>query len=133
MRFTFPSFSPWLAAFVAACSAGGTNNTGVGSGDQGGTSGTVSVGTGGNGNTGAVVNPNGGTGSVGATGGTAPMDDPDVRMPACSSACADLASSGPLLDTGLTSAVEGMFGGSASGAGPCVLEPGNNTLVPYNW
>ena len=126
--------SAWFLA-VACSAGGGPATTGVGSGDQGGTSGASGTGNTGHGGSGGTINPNGGTMiSVGATsgaGGTA--EDPDVRMPTCDSGCSDLASSGPVLDTGLTSSVESMFSGSPSGAGPCILEPGDNTLVPYNW
>jgi len=132
MRFTFSTLSPWLLALGAACSAGGGPGTGgVGSGDQGGASGSGGIKA--SGGSGGTINPGGGTISVGATSGTGPMDDPDIRMPKCSEQCSDLASSGPILDPGLTSSVEGMFSGNPSGAGPCVLEPGDNTLVPYNW
>jgi hypothetical protein len=130
MRRDLPAFSPWLIALAAACSAGGPGTGAIGNGDQGGTGGIQAGG--GSGGTGAVVNPNGGSVSVGATSGTG-GDDPDVRMPTCSASCSDLASSGPLLDTGLTTSVESMFSGSPSGTGPCILEPGDNTLVPYNW
>jgi len=120
-----------LAALFACSAGGGVKNPGIE--EQGGASGTR-TGAGGtsDGGAGAVINPSGGTIAVGAAGGTGPTEDPDTRTPTCESGCADLAG-GPLLEDGVPSSVEGMFTGPASGAGPCVLEPGDNTLVPYNW
>ncbi|HEV8549081.1 MAG TPA: hypothetical protein VGQ57_08635 [Polyangiaceae bacterium] len=133
MRLLASPFSSALLAAAVACSAGGsgTKNLDPDLNGSGGTSGKSSTGNGGTGNT--TVNPNnGGTIAVGATGGTLSMDDPDVRMAACASGCSDLAG-GPVLDTGVPANAESMFSGSPSGTGPCILEPGDNTLVPYNW
>jgi len=125
-------------ALVLACSAGGsgTSNNGLTEPNSSGGTGVSLGGTSsGTSSTGGSVTASGGTIAVGATsgaGGTA-MVDPDTRTPACASGCSDLASSGPLLDPGVPANVDSMFSGSPSGTGPCVLEPGDNTLLPYNW
>jgi hypothetical protein len=128
----------WTFAGVLACSAGGK---GPGSGaltgpsSTGGTGISTTGGTGGSNASGGSINTNGGSIAVGTggSGATTSMNDPDARTPACTSACGDLAAPGPILDTGVPATVASMFSGSASGTGPCVLEPGDNTLLPFNW
>jgi hypothetical protein len=124
----------WGAALVVACSAGGKGpGTGALTGPNGtGGTGVSITGTGGSG-TGGTIGDNGGTVTVMPGSGGTTMTDPDARTPLCDSACSDLSSSGPLLDDGVPSNVASMFSGSPSGTGPCVLEPGDDTLVPYNW
>jgi len=129
-------FQGYLAlGFVAACSAaggegpapgpdlsGGSTQTGgtTGGVGQGGTGGTLGVG--------GTIMTTGGTSTGGTTG-----EDPDARVPLCTADCEDLATDGPLIDDGTPANVPDMFGGAASGTGPCVVEPGENSLVPFNW
>lgn len=124
-------------ALVLACSAGGkgTGNAGlVGPNGSGGTGISLGGSSSGTSESGGSINPSGGTIAVSGTSGTGgTMEDPDTRMPLCASGCSDLASSGPLLDPGVPANVDGMFSGSPSGTGPCILEPGDDTLLPYNW
>jgi hypothetical protein len=61
-----------------------------------------------------------------------PTDDPELRTPLCDAACGDLAG-GPILDDGVPASAPDMFSGSPSGTGPCIAEPGDNMLVPFNW
>ncbi len=125
-------------ALALACSASGNGTSNDGLTDPNSSGGTgISVGgaSSGTSSSGGSVNASGGTISVSGTtgdGGTT-MTDPDTRMPLCASGCSDLASSGPLLDPGVPANAPSMFSGTPSGAGPCVLEPGDNTLLPYNW
>jgi hypothetical protein len=125
-------------ALVLACSAGGSGTSDPGLTDPNSSGGTgISVGGASSGTsaTGGSVQASGGTIAVdpssGAGGGA--MTDPDTRMPVCASGCSDLASAGPILDAGVPANAPSMFSGSPSGAGPCVVEPGDNTLLPYNW
>jgi hypothetical protein len=116
---------------LAACSASGDPPPGgdVGTGGTGGGAGGVGI-------TGGVGGVIGTGGSIVATGGSSTggtgMEDPDQRVPLCESSCADLAGD-PIIDEGTDSGAPGMFSGTASGAGPCILEPGDNSLVPFNW
>jgi hypothetical protein len=135
LSFILPGCS---VALAVACSAGGK---GPGSGaltnqNTGGTGISLNGGTGNSGasgGSGGTITANGGTIAVGSGGTSSMMMDPDARMPSCDSGCSDLASSGPLLDSGVPSSVASMFSGSPSGTGPCVLEPGDNALLPFNW
>ncbi|HTQ04590.1 MAG TPA: hypothetical protein VMI54_12070 [Polyangiaceae bacterium] len=125
-------------ALVLACSAGGKGDGNAGLTEPNATGGTgVSLGgtSSGTNSNGGTVNASGGSISVSGTSGTGgtTMTDPDTRMPACASGCSDLASTGPILDTGVPANAPSMFSGSPSGTGPCVVEPGDNTLLPYNW
>ncbi len=118
---------------VAACSASGSGTT-PGTDLSGGTSATggivASGGSGGSlGGSAGTIMASGGSLPVGGTG----AEDPDAREPLCTADCADLASDGPLLDDGVPANAPDMFGGSASGSGPCILEPGDHSLVPFNW
>lgn len=118
--------SPWLiglaAALAAACSAGGGGNAGGGGG--GGTSGGPN-------GSGGAFNPNPGSGGgIVVDPGTTPQG---AREPLCASECGDLSSDGPIFDEGVPSNAPDLFQGTASGAGPCIIEPGDNSMVPYNW
>jgi hypothetical protein len=104
---------------VGSGATGGTISTTGGASSVGATGGIIGTG-------GAIAT--GGTGA-GGTGGT---EDPDQRTPLCEANCSDLAGD-PIIDEGTDSGAPGMFGGPASGTGPCILEPGDNTLVPFNW
>ncbi len=124
-------------ALALACSAGGASgNSGLTAPNSSGGTG-ISVGGSGSGASanGGTVGANGGSISVSGTAGTGgtTTTDPDTRTPICESGCSDLASNGPLLDSGVPPTVDSMFSGSPSGTGPCVLEPGDDTLLPYNW
>lgn len=117
---------------LAACSASGDPTPG---GDVGSGGSAASGGTGITGGAGGVIATGGNAGSIITTGGSAggpPMGDPDQREPLCESACSDLAGD-PIIDDGTDSGAPGMFSGTASGTGPCILEPGDDTLVPFNW
>ena len=93
----------------------------------------------------------GGVGGGGTSGTTGPTIDLDAAPPpsptpvdqgaapiACSnpSACTDFPSS-PVIDPKSPSAVPSnpgsQFSGSPSGTGPCVIEPEDGALYPYNW
>lgn len=121
---------------LAACSASGSGDDApsddVSSGAVGG---TLTGGVGGG--TGGVIATGGNAGSIVTTGGSSTggttMEDPDQRVPLCESGCGDLAGGDPIIDEGTDEDAPGMFSGTASGAGPCILEPGDNTLVPFNW
>lgn len=120
----------WTVAAAVACSAGGKGSGALTEPDSGGTG---TSGTGAGGGSGGTISPGGGTISVDPSGGTMSGPDPDARMPACDSACADLAAPGPVLDDGVPASAPSMFSGNASGTGPCIMEPGDNTLLPFNW
>jgi hypothetical protein len=119
---------------LAACSASGDPTPPDGSGATGG-----AIATGGVGASGGVLSTGGNAGSIITTGGSSAggsagmMEDPDQRIPLCESNCSDLAGGDPIIDEGTDPGAPGMFSGAASGTGPCILEPGNNTLVPFNW
>jgi WD40-like Beta Propeller Repeat len=88
-------------------------------------------GAGGHGGSGAVVSTGGinlGP-SSGSTSPTAPTTD---VQPCPSTGCTDFPST-PILDQGVSSGVASQFSGSASGSGPCISEPEDGTLFPYNW
>ena len=102
-------------AKVSGLSNVGGNGTHTGSGGGGGTSG---------------INLN--TKPSGTGIQTAP--DPGAAALACDNptACADFPSA-PILDTGVASSAASQFSGSPSGTGPCVIEPEDGSLYPYNW
>jgi hypothetical protein len=90
----------------------------------------------------------GGGGNAGTTGPTINLDakaptpvtpvDPGAAPVACSNptACTDFPST-PINDPKSPSAIPGnpasQFSGSPSGSGPCVTEPEDGSLFPYNW
>jgi len=90
----------------------------------------------------------GGGGNAGSSGPTIDLDakaptpvtpvDPGAAPIACDkpTACTDFSSS-PINDPKSPSAIPGnpasQFSGSPSGAGPCVTEPEDGSLFPYNW
>jgi hypothetical protein len=90
----------------------------------------------------------GGGGSAGSGGPTfkldgsiappTPVDDRNAEPEACDNptACTDFPSS-PILDPKSSPAVpsnpSSQFSGSPSGTGPCVTEPEDDSLLPYNW
>jgi hypothetical protein len=90
----------------------------------------------------------GGGGNAGSSGPIIDMDakapispspvDPGAEPIACDSptACTDFKSS-PISDPKSPSAIPGnpasQFSGSPSGSGPCVTEPEDGSLLPYNW
>jgi hypothetical protein len=102
-----------------------------------------------------VIDPNGGGGGGGGGGGnggtTGPTIDLDAKAPtpvtpvdpgaapiACSNptACTDFPTT-PINDskspTAIPSNPGSQFSGSPSGSGPCVTEPEDGSLFPYNW
>lgn len=84
-------------------------------------------GTGGGGQSGTVTLPGGGT--VLPTGpiledAPEPCEDPN--------ACLDFPAE-PILDKGVAANAPNQFNGSPTGAGPCILEPENGAVFPYNW
>jgi hypothetical protein len=114
-----------LVAVIGACSApapitkgtGGENgSTGPG---QGGSTGTLS-GFGG-GSTGSSL----GVGTGSGTGGS-------VSPSACVPNCTDFPTA-PVFTTGTPTTAPASFTGTASGTGPCILEPQEGSLFPHNW
>ena len=110
-----------VVALVAACSAGGggskfTGTTGTSSGGAG-------AGAGQPGNSGGGGS---GLGLVGSTGtGTG-------IMPTCKSNCSDFPTA-PVFANGAPTTAPASFTGTASGTGPCILEPQAGSLFPHNW
>jgi hypothetical protein len=103
------------------CSAGSGGGSGVrpgagGGGSQGGSSSTN-------------IDPGGLAGGLAVNPGTG--DAADARTPLCTTGCTDFASA-PIFD-GVDPSVATQFSGAASGAGPCILEPLDGSMVPYNW
>ncbi|HEX7452137.1 MAG TPA: hypothetical protein VF294_07625, partial [Polyangiaceae bacterium] len=93
-------------------SAHGTNNGQAGSGssiDPGGASGG-----------GLAIDP-----------GQVQADAPDARKPLCTTGCTDFPAA-PIFD-GVDASVATQFSAAPSGAGPCILEPLDGSMVPYNW
>ena len=56
---------------------------------------------------------------------------PDARQPSCTTACTDLPAA-PIFDD-VDPSVVSQFSAPPSGAGPCILEPVDGSMVPYNW
>jgi hypothetical protein len=103
-------------AFTVSCKA--ANVAATGGGGQSGSSGVLSVG--------------GDPGLGGINPGTS-VADPGTEAIRCpNDRCTDFPSD-PILDTGISAGVASQFSGSASGAGPCISEPEDGTLFPYNW
>ena len=91
--------------------AGGTGGTGAG----GGTGGSISVG-----------------GSAGSITVDHPMGDPGVAPTRTCDVCEDLPPN-PIIVDGTPSNAPTQFTGAGSGPGPCVAEPADGTLFPWNW
>ena len=112
-----------LAGLLAGCAGASITNAGGGGGGGGG-------------------------GHAGASGPTIDLDakgstpvtpvDPGAAPIACSNptACTDFPTA-PINDPKSPSAIPsnpaGQFSGTASGTGPCVTEPEDDSLFPYNW
>jgi hypothetical protein len=106
-------------SLAQGCSAGGSNGSSV-HGSSNGQGGATNI----------DINPGGATGgglNVGANGG----DAADARKPLCTTGCTDLPSA-PIFD-GVDPSVASQFTAAPSGAGPCILEPLDGSMVPYNW
>ena len=110
-----------MAALTFACARSGSN-PGSGGGNGGGQS------SGDNGGGPITVN-------TPTTTTTSCM----VTKPACSSGCKDFPAN-PVIDMHpddgspvAPADAASHFGGSASGGGPCILEPQDGTLIPQNW
>ncbi len=76
------------------------------------------------------IDPGGST-AGGLAVGTGQGDAPDARKPLCTTGCADLPKA-PIFD-GVEASVAAQFSAAPSGAGPCILEPLDGSMVPYNW
>ncbi len=129
MRLSFlTTYTPLLALF--ACSAGGSGPGVTGIEDTGGSSGT---GTGGSSAGGTVGS--GGTVMIG-TGGTInvmqPMGEPGQAPPRQCEICEDLPAQ-PIIVDGTPMNTPSLFTGTGSGAGPCLAEPADGALFPWNW
>ncbi len=113
-----------LAAVVAACSAGGgltksNSATGAGASGAGGTAGAGAGLPGQGGGTGLGL----GGGSTGTGTGI---------MATCTANCTDFPSA-PVFAGGAPMTAPASFTGTASGTGPCILEPQEGSLFPHNW
>jgi len=112
-------------SFTLACKAADVASNGSGGGRTGSTG----------------ILSNGGSanlGLAGATGGPGPGPQPGSDpLPCPSSGCVDFSSDpntpNPFFDSGVATSAASQFGGSASGSGPCISEPEDGTLFPYNW
>ncbi|MGC9984802.1 MAG: hypothetical protein ABSF35_14380 [Polyangia bacterium] len=117
-----------IGLFFLGCSAAKVDNTGSGGGSVPG----GGVGGGGGGGTGINLNTNP------SGGAQASSSDPGAAPIACDNptACTDFPSA-PIIDSNSPSAVPSnaasQFSGSPSGTGPCVVEPEDGSLYPYNW
>jgi Tol biopolymer transport system component len=100
-----------------ACKTGSVTSTGEGNGSGGG--------SGGGGHGGGF------TISTGAPVAT-PTDPSDAVEPCPDDKCTDFPKD-PVFADGTSSGVASQFSGSASGSGPCISEPEDGTLLPYNW
>jgi hypothetical protein len=74
----------------------------------------------------------GGSGGNGARGGLGGARAGLGGHMTCNGLCADFPTD-PVIDPSAPSSAPSMFGGAPSGAGPCVVEPQDNTLYPNNW
>ena len=112
-------------------SAAGTGGSGGTAGMDGATATGVTLSTGGS------LGGSGGSSSLDA-GVLAPPSDPGAEPVACDNptACADFPANA-VNDPNSPSAVPAdpgsQFSGSASSSGPCVTEPEDSSLFPYNW
>ncbi|MEO8902500.1 MAG: hypothetical protein ABI488_10960, partial [Polyangiaceae bacterium] len=107
-----------LSALVG-CSAGGGTSSGVHGGGDGSSQG------------GSTTNINTDGTAGGLAVGTGEGDVTDARKPVCTTGCTDLPSA-PIFD-GVDPSVAANFSAAPSGAGPCILEPLDGSMVPYNW
>ena len=105
---------------VLGCSAGQASN---GSGPRGNPGSSQA------GNSATNIDP--GLGSAGGLNTIPGGDAPDAREPTCASACTDLPAA-PIFD-GVDPSVVSQFSQPASGAGPCIIEPLDGSMVPFNW
>jgi hypothetical protein len=125
------SYFPWLTLIATgvACSAGapgGEEELGSGgSSARPGTGGTISTGSGGSSGTGTI--PIGGSISVNPPMGT--RGEPPPRQ--CD-VCEDFPPN-PIIVEGTPASAPTQFSGSGTAMGPCVAEPADGTLFPYNW
>ncbi len=110
-----------VVALVAACSVGGGISKFTGAGSGGDASFAGPGGPAGNGGGGGLAIGIGG--STGAGGAIAPT---------CTANCMDFPSA-PVFAGNAPTTAPGMFTGTASGTGPCILEPQAGSLFPHNW
>jgi len=72
------------------------------------------------------------TGSSGPSSGNPSTTVPPTIITPCSGSCTDFPSS-PVIAAGAPSSAPSAFAGAGSGAGPCITEPEDGTLLPNNW
>jgi hypothetical protein len=130
--FRVPSFPPGLPsglpigplvlALLAACSSPRVTERGGNQGGRGGAGGFNIGGSGGAGGSSAA----GGSTGLPLPGGPAGMVAP------CSERCRDFPTE-PILEPGTPATAPGMFGGTPTGTGPCLVEPEPGTLFPQQW
>ena len=119
MRISFGALAlggSFVAAIVGACSAGSATSK---------TSGTGGAGTGAGLTVGSGLG--GGLGFGGGSTGTG-----TGIMPTCMAMCTDFPAA-PVFADGAPTTAPASFQGTASGTGPCILEPQAGSLFPHNW
>lgn len=117
----------WIAAIgsmgVLSCADATVLNTGNGGGSSGG-----GGGSGGSNGPGTIV-----INTDASVSGTPTQADPGQAPIACDNdVCTDFPAD-PVLDGTVPSNPGSQFSGSPSGSGPCVTEPEDGSLFPYNW
>ncbi len=111
-----------FASVLGACAGASVINS---PDSQGGTHGGGGGGSGGG--SGVVIN----TTPVGPATPT-PTDGNQAPEPCDNNSCNDFPS-GPIIDKSAPQNAPTQFSGNPSGSGPCVVEPEDGSLYPYNW
>jgi hypothetical protein len=124
MRLSSLLVSSLLVLGLAGCSASGSGTVPSveGSGGSGASGGSINPGSGGS------INPGTG-GSIMVMPGEG---EPGLVPPRQCETCEDLPAD-PIVVEGTPGDPASRFGGSGSGAGPCIAEPADGTLLPWNW
>jgi hypothetical protein len=112
-----------IAASAASCSTGGGGTKFTGTAGGTGTNGAGAGLPGGNGGGGGL--------SLGIGGGGITTTGTGI-MPTCTAHCSDFPTA-PVFANGAPSTAPASFTGTASGTGPCILEPQDGSLFPHNW
>src|SRR5450631_2943628 len=108
-------------SLLPACSASGGGKGSPAHGTNNGQAGS-----------GSSIDPGGASGGgLAIDPGQVQADAPDARKPLCTTGCTDFPAA-PILD-GVDASVATQFSAAPSGAGPCILEPLDGSMVPYNW
>ena len=96
--------------------------------------GSSAGGNSGNGGGGGATGPSINTVTLTSTATSVTPPDQGAAPEVCDNptACTDFSSS-PIMDTGAPANAASQFSGTPSGAGPCVVEPEDGSLYPYNW